>query len=78
MSGKTNFKLFLTAFLLMTEVNELKWQGTGNMNNSVITKIWENLYINLNTAVQASSLTNIMNALTKDISDRLNTYWNHK
>lgn len=40
MSGKTNFKLFLTAFLLMTEVNELKWQGTGNMNNSVITKIW--------------------------------------
>lgn len=50
MSAKTSLVVLLTAMLLATAANGGGWQGTGNMSNSVITKIWENLETKINAA----------------------------
>lgn len=70
MSAKTSFVILLTAMLLATSANRTNWQGTGNMNSSVIAKIWDNLENNLNAAIGSQSIQ-ATNAFVKDISDRL-------
>lgn len=70
MSGKIGLMVLLTATLLVIAGNGLNWQGAGNMNSTVITKIWENLESNLNVAFNTD--TAAVNNVCKDISDKLN------
>lgn len=70
MSAKTSSVLLLTVVLLTIAANGLNWQGTGNMNNSVITKIWDNLSTKLDSAFGTDA--NAILAVTKNISDQLN------
>ena len=51
MNTKATLAIILTAMLLADSLNGFKWQGTGAMNNTVITEIWNNLETNLNTAL---------------------------
>lgn len=71
MSSKTSLLILLLAGLLATIANGLNWQGAGNMNSSVIAKIWDKLVTNILSTLDANTYE-AKNAFVKDISDRLN------
>lgn len=74
MSTRAVLLVVLTATLLAV-ANGINWQGKGNMNQTVLDKIWA--YINANTSSGFSDImdSSNINIFVKGLSDSLNQEW---
>lgn len=71
MSSKGRLPFLLLAVFLVMATNGINWQGGGNMNQTVMSKIWTAIDTSLTKTTAPSST--FMNSFTKDLSEALNS-----
>ena len=68
--------LLLATVLMATAAKGDGWQGTGNMNNSVISTIWDNMAINLYPILPTGDISSFGQNLSAILNKEWDPAWN--